>query len=336
MDGGRRVVSRLASAERDHPGVIRPMSHVDYEALFSSHREHLWGLCYRMTGSAAEAEDLVQDTFTRALQTPPADTAAPWRPWLARVATRLAIDALRRRRTRQYVGPWLPTPVELPPSRSGGELASPEPDAEVRYGLRESASLAFLLALEVLTPTQRATLVLRDALGYTGPEVATALGLSADNARTILHRARKALSEYDARRQPPSPQVDTRHEEALQRFMMALQTGDVERIAACLAEDVRSAHDGGGQYRAATKIVQGRDAVARLYEGLLRLGSPPRRIELRWINGRPGIVIDHVPMHPRNAPRSCMTFDVDPQGKVIAIYVILAPGKLEGLAMAGD
>ena len=151
------------------------MTTVDYHALFRSHREHLWGLCYRMTGSAADAEDLVQQTFERAIERPPPDTSRPWRPWLARVATRLAIDALRRRQARRYVGPWLPTALETPTGESCGELASPEADAETRYGLRESVSLAFLRALEALTPAQRAIVLLRDVLGYSGPEAAELL-----------------------------------------------------------------------------------------------------------------------------------------------------------------
>ncbi len=141
------------------------MHSTDYQALFSSHRDHLWGLCYRVTGNAADAEDLVQETFARALERPPADTSRPWRPWLATVATRLSIDALRRRRTRKYVGPWLPSAIETPPGATAGELATTQVDAETRYGLRETVSLAFLVALEELTPAQRAALVLRDALG---------------------------------------------------------------------------------------------------------------------------------------------------------------------------
>jgi RNA polymerase sigma factor (sigma-70 family) len=298
---------------------------VDYQALFSAHREHLWGLCYRVTGSAADAEDLVQETFQRALEKPPADTARPWRPWLARVATRLAIDALRRRRTRQYVGPWLPSPVETAP---GAEPASPEADAEARYGLRESVSFAFLRALEALAPMPRATLVLRDALGYSGPETAEILGVSPENARVLLHRARKALAAYDERRRPPSPELDAAHQAALQRFMAALVTGDVARVAACLAEDARMTSDGGGQYRAALKPVLGRENVAKFFVGVLARSPQPSVVELRWLNGRPGVITCIPPQHPRDAPRSCMTFDLDEGGQVMDIHIVSAPDKL--------
>lgn len=301
------------------------MTAVDYQAIFATHREHLWGLCYRITGSAADAEDLVQETFRRALEKPPADTAAPWRPWLSRVATHLAIDALRRRRTRQYAGPWLPSPIETPP---GSEPAAPEADAEARYGMRESVSLAFLRALEVLPPRARAALVLRDALGYSGPEAAEVLGVSPENARVLLHRARKALACYDAHRRPPSPDVDAEHQAALARFMAALASGDVAGLAACLAADARATTDGGGRYRAALKVVQGREAVAKLFLGIAARGASPQVIEPRWLNGRPGIVACLATRHDRDAPRTCMTLDLDDRGQVIELYVISAPDKL--------
>ncbi len=304
------------------------MTSPDYDALWSDHREHLWGLCYRMTGSAADAEDLVQETFARALATPPPDTTAPWRPWLVRVATHLAIDSLRRRRTRRYIGPWLPSPVETPPGATRGETAAAEPDVETRYGLRESVSYAFLRALEVLEPRPRAALVLRDVLGYSGPETAQILEVSPGNVRVILHRARAALARYDERRQPPSPTVDARHQQALQRFMLAWQSGDAQRITACLAEDVRVCSDGAGRYRAATKPILGRDNVTRFMLGLLRHSAGPPVSELRWLNGRPGIVSRMATAHPRDAPRACMTLDVDAEGRVVDVHIISAPDKL--------
>ncbi|MEW6270578.1 MAG: sigma-70 family RNA polymerase sigma factor [Thermodesulfobacteriota bacterium] len=130
--------------------------------LFREHQRFLWGLCYRLTGSAADADDLVQATFVRALERPPARTDEPWRPWLTRVAVNLGRDLLRRRKRRGYVGPWLPSPIET------GEqpLASFEPEiasgvtTEGRYDMLESVSIAFLVALEALTPKQRAVLLL--------------------------------------------------------------------------------------------------------------------------------------------------------------------------------
>ena len=234
------------------------------------------------------------------MTTPPPDTTAPWRPWLARVATRLAIDALRHRRTRRYVGPWLPSPVETPAGATHGELAS-ELDAEARYGLRESVSFAFLRALEVLDPTPRATLVLRDVLGYSGPETAEILEVSPGNVRVILHRARAALARYDAKRQPPSPEVDRRHQEALQRFMLAWMSGDAQQITACVAEDVRVSSDGAGRYRAATKPVVGQDNVVRFLLGLLRHSAGPAGQRATLAQRASG----HRQPHGHRAPSGC-------------------------------
>jgi RNA polymerase sigma factor (sigma-70 family) len=126
------------------------------------------GLCYRMTGNAADADDLVQETFVRAWKSPPERTEEPWRPWLARVAMNLSRDLLRRRKRRHYDGTWLPSPIE-----TGDEAAAPpdEPvdeqgDPLARYDMLESVSFAFLLALEALTPAQRAVLLLRDVFDY--------------------------------------------------------------------------------------------------------------------------------------------------------------------------
>src|SRR6185436_15303130 len=118
-------------------------------SLFEEHRRFLWGLCYRMTGCAADADDVVQDTFVRAIERPPRRVDEPLRPWLVKVALNLARDLLRRRRRRDYLGPWLPSPIETePPSHEPAAL-------DGRYELLESVSFAFLIALEALTPTQR-------------------------------------------------------------------------------------------------------------------------------------------------------------------------------------
>lgn len=315
--------------------MLRAMTSVDYHALFEAHREHLWGLCYRMTGSAADAEDLVQLTFERAIEKPPPDVSRPWRPWLARVATRLAIDALRRRRARPYVGPWLPAALETPSGQAYGELASNEADAETRYGLRESVSFAFLRALETLTPAQRATLVLRDVLGYSGPETAELLGVSPENARVLLHRARAALGRYDETRRPPGPEVDALHEQALQRFMAALMTGDPTRIVDCLAHDVRVSSDGGGRVRASTKPVVGDTRAARFFVGLLAHGGPPAAAEIRSINARPAFVAVYEPQHPRDAAIVCLSFDLDHDGRIVEIHVLNSPEKLRSVRRPG-
>lgn len=304
------------------------MTASEFSRRLDEHRSHLWGLCYRVTGNAADADDLVQDTFRRALERPPADLERPLRPWLATVATRLCIDALRRRQTRRYVGPWLPSAVETPRGTTLGELASGEVDVETRYGLLESVSFAFLLAVEALTPVQRAVLVLRDVLGYTGPEAADVLAITPSNARVTLHRARAAMAAYDERRRVPTESEQAAQQVALQRLMVALSAGDAEAIARCLAEDVRVATDGGGRYRAATKVVTGRERAAAFFVGLRKHSGMPTHVEPRTINGWPAVVICSTVTDPRDAPRACIAIDLDSAGLVTDFHIINAPDKL--------
>ena len=171
------------------------LSSIVTEDLFTQHQRFLWGLCYRLTGSAADADDLVQETFVRTIERPPARMKDPLRPWLVRVAMNLGRDLLRRRRRAPYKGPWLPSPIEtngqdlfpreevaLPLGEIAlplGEVAPPSHEVvfeggstEGRYELLESVSFAFLLALEVLTPQQRAVLLLRDVFDYSVRETA--------------------------------------------------------------------------------------------------------------------------------------------------------------------
>src|SRR5262245_50974510 len=174
------------------------------ENLYADHRPLLWSLCYRMLGSAADAEDVVQDTFVRAIEHPPPRADMPIRPWLVKVALNRARDLLRHRRRRRYVGPWLPSPID-----TGDESSPPahEPvvdgieSLEGRYDLLESVSFAFLLALEALTPSQRAVLLLRDVFDYTVHEAADALDMTQASVKTTLHRARRAMDSYHTRRQ---------------------------------------------------------------------------------------------------------------------------------------
>ena len=299
------------------------MSAIDYAQLFEAHREHLWGLCYRVTGSAADAEDLVQETFARAIERPPADLERSLRPWLVRVATNLAIDALRRRQARPYVGPWLPTPVESLPS------AAEQPDVEARYGTRESATAAFLYAIEVLPPVQRAALILRDALGYTGPETAAILETTAENVRVMVHRARRTLASYDAERCRPGPEADAAATAAMQRLFAAVTRGDVAAIVACLTEDAVAITDGGGRMRAATKRVEGAQRVAALLESLGRRGgSRTREIVPLHVNGLPALLVHLNPAGPRDATTLLVQPDVRDDGTIRRIFVWTAPDKI--------
>jgi RNA polymerase sigma-70 factor (ECF subfamily) len=300
----------------------------DLARVFADERRLLFGLCYRMTGSVADAEDIVQETFARALAHPPPRADAPWRPWLVRVALNLARDELRRRRRRTYKGPWLPEPVE------DAELAEPahEPAATTgRYELLESVSFAFLLALEALTPAQRAVLLLRDVFEYTSAETAAALDVSEANARVLLHRARRALADYDKTRFVPDRAALEGSVGIIGRFMACFAKQDVAGMEALLAEDVVTLNDTNGRYPAAGVAVVGRSKVARFHAGIARLREkqPPPRVALHWFNGQPAVLVEFEPLpQDRLAPRFVTLGELDASGRVRRIYTLLAPEKI--------
>jgi len=305
----------------------------DVDAVFASERRFLWGLGYRMTGSAADADDIVQETFVRALEHPPARTDVPWRPWLVRVAVNLGRDLLRRRRRRRYDGPWLPSPIET------GDQESP-PSVEVesgfstegRYDLLESVSYAFLLALEALTPQQRAVLLLRDVFDYSVREAADALGVSEASVKTTHHRARRAMTAYDRARCLPTRALQERTRRTLDRFLEVLVAGDASAIEALLAEPVRALSDGGGEVHAARVPVVGRAKVARFYANIARRRSPDTRFEVRMLNGLPALVITFA-AGDGDAARAIVTrLDVDREGRIEALHSVLARRKLTAVS----
>lgn len=304
-------------------------------SVYSAHRRYVWGLCYRMTGSAADADDLVQDTFARAITHPPADTRRPWRPWLARVALNLSRDHLRRRRRAPYVGPWLPAPIETEPVEAflAEEERAYEPAcSEGRYQLLESVSMAFLTALEALTPAQRAVLLLRDVFGYSGREAAQALDMGDANVRQTLRRARAAMRAYDGRRLSYGAGQRRDLRDALARFMGYLVQRDLPELEKLLAEDVVALNDANGEFHAARVPVEGRTRVARFHAKIAhgRAGIP--RVVIRHLNGLPALVGEFDRRIPGFAPRFAIAGWTDREGRIACIQTILAPRKLAALS----
>ncbi|MFK7984518.1 MAG: sigma-70 family RNA polymerase sigma factor [Sandaracinaceae bacterium] len=299
-----------------------------FDAAFTAHRATIFGLCYRMTGSAADADDLVQATFERLLEKPPSDLDAPLRPWLCTVATRLSIDALRKRRRESYFGPWLPGPVETSVLAEDVSLSP-----EARYGALESATLAFLLALEVLDERQRAVLVLRDVFGMSGPEVAGVLETSPGNVRVLLHRARAALAKEDPVR-PVTKEAREETSKLMQALLFALSSGDTKTAMGLLATDSVSMNDGGGEYIAAVVPVRGPEAIARLYRNIQQAGGAPSGFGAGDHNGMPTIWITYQ-RSSRYAPRALLSADVR-DGQVHRLYVVLHPRKLAGVQFGAD
>jgi RNA polymerase sigma-70 factor (ECF subfamily) len=298
---------------------------IDFEAVFNQHRRHLWDLSYRITGSAADADDIVQDTFARAMQHPPARPDDPLRPWLARIATNVALDLLRKRKRRGYDGPWLPTPIET---------AAPEPDetkpgTERRYEMLESVTFAFLLALEALTPRQRAVLVLRDVFDYSTAEVGIALGITQTNVRTIHSRARVVMKEYDRHRCVPTAHLQQKSLQAMQSFLTAVQTRDVATIEAQLVEAASSVTDNGGEFKHAARApVFGAHKVAAFFASMAKQNRQVEKFEIRTINGLPALLVTFASGREGDAPRMILRCDPAPDGRVEALQFVIASEKL--------
>jgi RNA polymerase sigma-70 factor (ECF subfamily) len=301
------------------------------DEAFRANERYLWGICYRMTGTANDAEDLVQETFTRAIERPPERTDLDWRPWLVRVAMNLSRDLLRKRKVRGYTGPWLPSPVEL----SANDATPPgmeQPSPDTRYDLLESVSFAFLLALEALNAKQRAVLVLRDVFDYSVKEAAKALDMSEANIKTTLHRARKAMGSYDEARRAPVADERERLMDVMQKFVMALTAQDVEAVEALLREDALILADGGGVYNAALKPIRGRRKAAHAYLSLARKFGAPVSLRVADVNGMPAMIMQYQTRKERDPPAGVIRVDLDDAGKIAAIHSVLAPDKLTAIS----
>lgn len=291
------------------------------------YEKRIFGLAYRMTGTVADAEDVVHDTWIRFMSHPPAraDDLDALGPWLFTVATNVARDRLRRRRRERYRGPWLPSPVDT--SRLDVEPVSPDGGGEARYTLLESVSYAFLVALEVLTPTQRAVLLLRDVLDQPERAVSETLGLSEGAVAVQLHRARKKMARHDRARHGASP-VASRG--AVIAFVSALARGDLEEVKSLLAEDVVSLSDGGGEVSASVVPLVGRDRVAHVWLSITRFAPAVDAAELRELSATSFVVASRNRVE-REARLVALTCHTDSAGKIAAIYAVLAPKKLVGI-----
>jgi RNA polymerase sigma-70 factor (ECF subfamily) len=292
---------------------------VHLERAFEAHERHLWNLSYRMTGSAADADDVVQEAFVRALERPPS-FEEPVRPWLARVVLNLSRDRLRRRRRSAYPGTWLPAPVEAE------SIDTSSPGA--RYDLYESASFAFLLALERLTPNRRAVVLLRDVFDYSVAETASILGTSEGSVKTTLHRARTDLDQLELDRLDLSRERREFARVALRKWLAALASLDREAIERCLTADVQSFSDGGGDYFASRKPLLGRTKVAHFHLTLRRKLRSERFEEQTEINGRPAVITRLPQARSRNAPVVVLLCDIDRDGRIAALYSITAKEKV--------
>jgi RNA polymerase sigma-70 factor (ECF subfamily) len=300
------------------------------EELFRARERLLWGLCYRLTGCAADADDIVQETFARAVERLPAQESLP-RAWLVRVAVNLSLDVLRRRRRRGYTGSWLPSPVDSAALQT--ELLDEGHSPEARYERLESVSYAFLLALEALTPRQRAALLLRDVFDYSAREAAVVLGMSEENVRITHLRARRAMAAYDRRRRRPKRALEEQTRRALGQFVRCLLAQDAAGLEALLAESVRTVTDGGGVYTALHGPLVGRAKVLQLHLRVARRRAPGTRVHPVSLNGLPAVLIEYGSAARREAPRAALRCELDEEGRIAELHVVLAPRKLTAVPL---
>ncbi|MEU4393527.1 RNA polymerase sigma-70 factor [Kribbella sp. NPDC023855] len=249
---------------------------MDGTEVFVAYRNLLFTVAYEILGSAADAEDVLQESWllwTGVDQS----TVLNQRAYLIRIATRQALKRLRTldRRKETYVGPWLPEPL----------LTSPDVAEDVE--LAESVSLAMLLVLETLGPTERAVFVLREVFELEYDEIAEAVGKTQEAVRQIAHRARTHV----AARRPRSTGSSDEHRAALQAFQRAVETGELQSLLDILAPDVVALSDGGGVRHALLRPIVGADNVARLLAVGWWKRDVERSVELVQINGGPGLLV---------------------------------------------
>jgi RNA polymerase sigma-70 factor (ECF subfamily) len=300
--------------------------------LYEDNRRFLWGLCYRMTGNAADAEDIVQEVFVKAMGNTSLDAERPLRPWLVRVAMNLSRDHLRKRRREVYTGPWLPSPVpteDWPECQEATVASNDSPMA--RYDMMESVSIAFMLALEVLTPTQRAVLLLRDVFDYPTPEAAELLGATENSVRVTLHRARRLMHSYGKERVRVGQAHQAKVKQALERFLQCLKKRDAEGLEQLLTEDVVLISDGGGEIAALLSPMRGREKVLQLITRLNALHRSKTRASFRMLNGLPAVVFERSGMKAGHAARLTLQCEIDGAGRLKQLNYVLSPSKLSAL-----
>jgi RNA polymerase sigma-70 factor (ECF subfamily) len=282
----------------------------DAATTFQTHRAHLFGVAYRMLGSAAEAEDILQEAFVRFAQSEaPVESD---RAFLTTIVVRLSLDQLKSARARRetYVGPWLPEPL------LSSQEPAPGPDA--RTELADSLSLAFLVLLERLSPLERAAFLLREVFDQPFEEVASVLGTSEVACRQLVARARAHVDEN----RPRYKATETKKQELLAAFLTACASADATALGELLAADVVLRSDGGGKARAALKPIFGRDRVVRFMLGILKKGAKNGAAELAWINGEPGLVLSN-----EAGLYSVLTLSVG-DDVISDVWIVVNPDKL--------
>lgn len=274
--------------------------------LFLTHRNLLFTVTYELLGSAADTEDVLQETWLRWVNVDP-DTVSNHRAYLVRIATRLALTRLRTlgRRKEYYVGPWLPEPLLI------------TPDVAEDVELADSLSMAMLLVLETLTPTERAVFVLREVFDLEYTDIAQAVDKNAAAVRQIARRARSHV----AARRPHAAVSPSEVRDTLQAFQRAVETGELHGLLELLAPGVVLLTDGGGVVPAALSPIVGADNVARV----LTRAAAAMSLEPGRVNGSPALVL-----RVDGAIDTVVAVSVD-GGLITGLYAVRNPEKLSRL-----
>lgn len=282
----------------------------------SADRGLLINVAYRMLGSVADAEDVVQETFARWYSLAPQARAEVVTPsaWCVRVATRICIDLLKssRHRREAYVGPWLPEPLP----QYAPVVARAAADPADRITLDESVTMAVLTVLEAMTPAERVSFVLHDVFQYPFAEIGEIVGRSTEACRQLASSARRRLKSER------SEVIDgRRHTEAVSGFKSALERGDIDALIGLLDPQVHVVNDGGGRVRAALREVVGAEKVVRFLIGVCRR-EPDMEMSSEEVNGQTGLVI-----RLRGTTLAVVSVDVV-DGLITQLWMVLNPDKL--------
>lgn len=283
----------------------------DFQAL----RPSLFGIAYRMTGSAADAEDILQDAWLR-LERDQATPASP-RAYLATIVTRLAIDHLRalKARREEYPGEWLPEPIVRMP-------ASPAAQPEAVAGARETISYAMLVLLERLSAIERAVFVLHEGFDFKHAEIAEMLAIPEATSRQHLKRARDRVGRSESRFQHSPAKL----QELTSRFVAAVSLGDVAGLAALLRQDCVAISDGGGRAAAAINPIRGADRVSRFFAGLRQRFYEKAILRPVEVDGDPAylLILGH-------RLEGCFVPVFGEDGLIEHLYVMRNPDKLRSI-----
>lgn len=274
--------------------------------IFDAQRKRLFAIAYRMLGSVMDAEDIVQEAYLRWCDINHATVENPG-AFLATMVTRLCIDHLRSAHIQreEYIGPWLPEP-----------LVTQDKGPEESLKLAESVSMAFLVMLERLTPTERAVYLLRKVFDYDYREIAAVVDKSEPACRQIVSRAKARIVQE----RPRIAVSDTMP--MVQQMVAAVKGGDVPGLMALLAPDVELTSDGGGKAKAARRPLTGRKLVATFLFVIHKNLSRDTQVHIQTVNGQPGVIVQHA-----GKVFAVGTFDITEEG-VKSIRLVLNPDKL--------